>query len=60
MAKLFDEDNAHDFWGLSSPVDAIEILEQLPASVSQHGVRELLANSEAIHVLQVAYHHLEW
>ena len=60
MAKVFDEDNVQDFWGLSSPVDAIEISGQLPASVSQHGVCELLANSEAINVLQVAYHHLEW
>ena len=59
MAKVFDEDSVHDFWGLSSPVDAMEVLEQLPASISQHGVCELLASSEAINILQVGYYHLE-
>lgn len=53
MAKLFDEENVHDFWGLSPAVDAIELLEKLPAAASQHGIHELLANSEALNVLQV-------
>ena len=53
MAKLFDEENVHDFWGLSPALDAIELLEKLPAAASQHGIHELLANSEALNVLQV-------
>ena len=53
MAKLFDEENVHDFWGLSPAVDALDVLEQLPAVVSQHKVREMLAGSEVINILQV-------
>ena len=53
MAKLLDEENVHDFWGLSPAFDALDALEHLPASVGQHGMFELLRNSEAVNILQV-------
>lgn len=53
MAKVFDEENVHDFWGLSPAIDALDMLEQLPVTASQHSVHEMLTNSEAINVLQV-------
>lgn len=53
MAKLFDEDNVHDFWGLSPSIDILKLLESLPASIVQHSMLERLAQAEAIHLLQV-------
>lgn len=53
MAKLLDDNNVHDFWGLSPAIDALDALEHLPASVSQHGVLEVIQQSEAVNFLQV-------
>lgn len=53
MAKLFDEENVHDFWGLSPAIDALDLLEHLPQTDSQHCVNEMLVNSEAFNILQV-------
>ncbi len=53
MAKVFDEDHVHDFWGLSPGVDSLNLLESLPVSISQHGILERLAQADAVNILQV-------
>ncbi|DBB17927.1 TPA: Dynein assembly factor 3, axonemal [Trebouxia sp. C0006] len=53
MAKVFDEDNVHNFWGLSPSVDVLALLHSLPVSVSQHSMLERLAEADAIHLLQI-------
>lgn len=53
MAKVFDEDKVHDFWGLSPSIDILKLFDSLPASVVQHSMLERLAQAEAIHLLQV-------
>ncbi|DBA71332.1 TPA: Dynein assembly factor 3, axonemal [Trebouxia sp. C0005] len=53
MAKVFDEDNVHNFWGLSPSIDVLALLQSLPVSVSQHSMLERLAEADAIHLLQV-------
>jgi hypothetical protein len=52
MAKVFDEDNVHNFWGLSPSIDVLALLHSLPVSVSQHSMLERLAEADAIHLLQ--------
>lgn len=54
MAKVFDEENVHHFWGLSPSLDVLDLLHRLPVAISQHGVFERLAGADAIHILQVA------
>ncbi|KAL3140672.1 Dynein assembly factor 3, axonemal, variant 2 [Trebouxia sp. C0010 RCD-2024] len=53
MAKVFDEENVHHFWGLSPRVDVLDLLQHLPVAISQHGVLERLAGADAIHILQI-------
>lgn len=53
MAKVFDEDNVHNFWGLSPSIDVLALLHSLPVSVNQHSMLERLAEADAIHLLQV-------
>ena len=53
MAKVFDEENVHHFWGSSPSIDALSVLHHLPISISQHVVLERLAQADAIHILQV-------
>ena len=53
MAKLFDEDNVHHFWGLSPSLDLFDVLDDLPSTISQHDVLERLVQADAIHILQV-------
>ena len=53
MAKVFDEDNVHNFWGLSPSIDVLALLDSLPVSVSQQSMLERLAEADAVHFLQV-------
>ena len=53
MAKVFDEENVHDFWGLSPAVDILGVLENLPIAVIQHSMIERLTQADALNVLQV-------
>ena len=62
MAKLFDEENVHEFWGLSPGINLLDLMGSLPASVGQHNLFEKLLQADAIHILQVNApdHHLLW
>lgn len=54
MAKVFDEDNVHHFWGLSPSIDVFGVLDDLPSTISQHGMLERLAQADALHILLVS------
>ncbi|DBA87652.1 TPA: Dynein assembly factor 3, axonemal [Trebouxia sp. C0004] len=53
MAKVFDEDNVHNFWGLSPSIDVLALLHSLPVSVGYHSMLERLAEADAFHLLQL-------
>lgn len=53
MAKVFDEEHVHDFWGLSPCLDIIDVLQNLPGPVGQHSTLERLAQADALHILQI-------
>lgn len=54
MAKVFDEDNVHHFWGLSPSIDVFDVLDDVPSTISQHSMLERLAQADALHILQVS------
>lgn len=54
MAKVFDEEHVHDFWGLSPCLDIIDVLQNLPGPVGQHSTLERLAQADALHILQAS------
>lgn len=49
MAK----ENVHHFWGLSPSIDVLDVLDDLPSTLSQHGMLERLTQADALHILQV-------
>lgn len=54
MAKIFDEDNVHHFWGLSPSIDVFDVLDDLPSTISQHSMLERFAQADALHILQAS------
>ena len=51
MAKMFDEDNVHDFWGLSPSIDVHDLLNISPTAIYQPS--EGVSQADTVHVLQV-------
>ena len=55
MAKVFDDENVHDLWGLSPSTDVLELLHSLPAADGQHSMFERLMQADAVNLLQVGH-----
>ena len=54
MAKVFDEENVHHFWGLSPSIDVLDLLDHELISMNQHSMLGGVAQADAIHILQVS------